>query len=56
METSTALLLDNKYDYEINEGMVCYTTQEAEQAINQINIVKQWHAEIYKKICKIKRK
>ena len=38
----------DRYGYEINEAMVCYTTQkEAEEAINQINKGTEWHAEIY---------
>ena len=38
----------DRYCYEINEAMVCYTTQkEAEEAISQINKGTEWHAEIY---------
>ena len=38
----------DRYGYEINEAMICYTTQkEAEEAISQINKRTEWHAEIY---------
>ena len=36
------------YGYEINEAMVCYTTQrEAEEAVSEVNKGTEWHAEVY---------
>ena len=38
----------DRYGYEINEAMICYTTQrEAEEAISEINKGTEWHAKIY---------
>ena len=38
----------DRYGYEINEAMICYTTQrEAEEAISEINKGTEWHAEVY---------
>ena len=38
----------DRFGYEINKAMVCYTTQkETEEAISQINKATEWHAEIY---------
>ena len=38
----------DRYGYEINEAMICYTTQrEAEEAISEINKGTEWHVEIY---------
>ena len=38
----------DRHGYEINEAMICYTTQkETEEAITQINKGTEWHAEIY---------
>ena len=37
----------DRYGYEINETMVCYTTQrEADEAVSEINKGTEWHAEI----------
>ena len=38
----------DRHGYEINEAMICYTTQkETEEATTQINKGTEWHAEIY---------
>ena len=38
----------DRYGYEINEAMVCYTTQrETEEVICEINKGTEWHAVIY---------
>ena len=38
----------DRHGYEINEAMICYTTQkETEEANTQINKGTEWHAEIY---------
>ena len=38
----------DRYAYEINKPMVCYTAQkDGEEAISQINKGTEWKAEIY---------